>query len=110
MIVLTASRDPWGGKVSKLDWSRAGIAQSDPARVQKVVDFVTPDNEVVSVRPLTRAELAEIKAEEQKRAKLLAARRASKLGAKKAYRKRQQAAENLKRAKKQEAAKLVDTA
>ena len=95
--------------MSKLDWSRGG-AETDPARVQKVADFVTPDNEIISIRPLTPAEVAKIKATAIKRDRLAAERNAKMLATMRAFQKadqeRKRTARKLKRAKYQEAENL----
>lgn len=44
--------------MSKLDWSKAGIYEPDPARAQRVDDFVEPDRVIVDVRDLTASERA----------------------------------------------------
>ena len=67
--------------MTKLDWSRSGLQQSDPARVQRVADFVEPDNMIVSVVPLSPAEIAKmnaalIKERKEKAARLAAVKRA----------------------------------
>ena len=92
--------------MSKLDWSRVGIVQLDPARVQRVTDFVTSDNEVVPVKPPKQSELIKIKAAAIKSDRRTAARRAKRQAAKQASRERQQAVEVLNEEKKRQAARL----
>lgn len=73
--------------MTKLDWSRSGLQQSDPARVQRVADFVEPDNVIVSVVPLSPAEIAKMNAalikERKENAARLAAVKRAKLQAEK---------------------------
>lgn len=55
--------------MSKLDWSKAGSYEPDPARVQRVDDFVEPDRIVVSVRDLTAREKKKLARQQSRRGK-----------------------------------------
>ena len=50
--------------MAKLDWGKASQREADPARAQRVHDFVEPDRVIVSVTNLTRAERKKIAAEQ----------------------------------------------
>jgi hypothetical protein len=63
--------------MSKLDWSKAKLYEADPARLQRMNDFVEPDPVVISVRDLTPNERKKIAQKQTRlgkaRAKLKAA-------------------------------------
>lgn len=55
--------------MTKFDWSKAKTYQADPARVQRVHDFVEPDSTIISVRDLTPSEKKRIARKQSRRGK-----------------------------------------
>lgn len=56
--------------MAKLDWTKASQAAPDPARVQRVNDFVEPDPVIIRVTNLTREEKKQLAAKQRNRGKL----------------------------------------
>lgn len=48
--------------MAKLDWSKAPLRDADPARAQRVRDFVEPDRVIISVTELTKQEKKQLAA------------------------------------------------
>ena len=92
--------------MTKLDWSRAGVQSADPARVQRVADFVEPD-QVETIVPWTPAEAAALQAMHERDVRIAEKKRAAKFVALKAARKRKRATEKVKRAAEAEEQKLA---
>jgi hypothetical protein len=54
--------------MAKLDWLKGGFYEADPARVQQVADFVTPDRKHLKLSELTKEQRQQLAASAKRRA------------------------------------------